>query len=292
MGVVMKSATRFSIVLALASAAHAEAPEPAPASDPAKKAVKKVEKATDEALDLLKTTLDLIEKQLDVDLDIIDLDVKNGGGQISDAALVFNGLKSFQNGIATAMEAASQALQAALASADVLNDPALQANDLPKGLAFGDGGLCDKYREAVLKAVDKSVADGEKRLRKTTALFEKHANIAFLVRLQRPRDFVERTGPIANTFGVYEHSIAILMSASRLDVAQTNRLFAFGICNASDDLSLQILSSANPSTANGVTIVGNTWERTIADASPGYYVLEINHLGAAGGGAYGAINVR
>lgn len=288
----METATRISIVLIPALTALAAAAEPAPASDPAKKAVKKIEKATDAALETLRETLELVEKQLDADLDLIDLDVKGGGGQLSDAALTFNALKSFQSGVATAMEGACVALQAALAAADVLNDPALPAEDLPKGLAFGDGGLCDDYRDAVVKAVDQSVARGEKRMRKTAAAFEKHADIGFFVRLHRPREFVERPGPIATAFGVFEHSIAVLMSASRLDATQENRLFAYGICGPSDDLTLTILSSASPSSANSVTVAGGAWERTIVDTAPGYYVLRIHHDMPGGGGAFGAINVR
>jgi hypothetical protein len=281
----LRSGLMVSALLAFSTFATA-------ADDPAKKAVKKVTNATDAALETLDETLKLLQKQLDLDLDLIDLDVKNGGGQLSDAALVFEGLKSFQNGVASAIEVTSQALHSALSAADVLNDPALQADNLPKGLAFGDGGLCDDYREAVLKAVDKSIAAAEKRLRKTTASFEKHADVAFLVRLQRPREFLERTGPINTTFGVYSHSIAILMSASRTDVAGENRLFAFGICHNTDELRLTRVSSSGTSSSGPPVLDGNTWSRMYVDVDPGYYVFRITHDFTTGGGAFGSINVR
>lgn len=262
------------------------------ARDAVNQAVKKVEKDTKAALKVLDEVIEALHEQLDAALHIIDLDVKNGGGALSDAALAFNALKTFQIGIGSAMDDASAALQISQAAAGVLDDPYLPATKLPKGLSYGDGGLCDDYRDAVLKKVDKAVAAAEKRMRKTAGLFEEHADIGFLLRLERPRTFSERAGPIATSFTVVEHSFAILMSASRLEVRQENRLFAFGICHSSDDLELRILSSVVPSSSSPVSVIGNTWEKMFVDVVPGHYVLRIHHDSVEGGGAYGAINVR
>lgn len=56
-------------------------------------------------------------RELDAALDIVD--VKNGDGTLSDAALTFNALKTFQVGLGSALDDASAALQVSEAAAGV-----------------------------------------------------------------------------------------------------------------------------------------------------------------------------
>lgn len=275
----------LAVILGAGPTAHA--------ANPAKKAVKALKKGTSSAMKDLSTNVKGFEKLLDANLDVLDLKLKQGSGTQFDVQTVFDALETYQASLANEMNDAGGALRLALLAAQpILTDAGIDSDDLPSGFYFGDGGVCDRYRDDVLAAVDKSLAAAEKRVMKTAALFEKHADVGVLVRLAPPRNLIEWPGMGSSTFTPLQHTISILLSSRPLATPDEGKIYASGNCYSNDTLTLASYSNPGPGFSTSITTYGNKWSRTVSSLGSGYHVIKLSVSGVTGGGAYGAIGVR
>lgn len=261
---------------------------------PPQKAQKQLAKATDQAVEQLADQLSAQQKLLDAALDVVDVKLKSGSAGTFDVSTVFSALVDFQTAVADLIDDARDVLFGAFQTPiNELSTAGIGADDLPAGFYFGDGGTADAYRARVLKEVDKTLKQAEKRVRKTGALFESEVGASLTVRLAHPRNLLEYPLAAGATLTPLMLTIDVLLATSVLDATGDGTVYLAGQTYGADGaLDLSWIYSGGPQASTTVTPSGDRWTRELSSVPEGAAVFKLNVPGYIAGGAYGAIGIH
>jgi hypothetical protein len=223
--------------------------------------------------------------------------VKAGDYDVSAVADLFDNLTTMMGSIGAAVRsvgngtstAAGDALEA-LAGGGDLNGV------FPDGFYPGDGGSVDVLRAKVRKEQDKVIAAVAKRMRKTLALVEKHANVGMTVSLAAPGSMRDLTWDENGGFFFSDESpitCDALIGVSDLGQAADGVIFVGGTANPNlGAVALESIGPEGNTTSGGVpALVVERWSTSISGLDEGVYAISATQ-GTGGPLATGSVGVR